>query len=98
MKTRGSHRAKSSKVSLKGRAFSIQGSTQGQDLFYFKPLVGVTISLKHSYLSLQRMNAVFACWGKGRLEVLTKQAFCNSLLEGLVIGSWLWLRLGRLEP
>lgn len=64
MKTPGSHRAKFSKVPLKGRAFSIQGSTQGQDLFYSIPLEGVTTSLKHSYLSLERMDAVFACCGE----------------------------------
>lgn len=63
----------------------MQGSMQGQDLFYSIPLVGVTTSLKHSYLSLQRMDAVFACWGNGRLEIATKQAFFNSLSEGLAL-------------
>lgn len=48
-----------------------------------------------AYLSSQRMNAVFAHWWKGRLEVPTKQAVCNSLFKGLVTGSGLWLRLGR---
>lgn len=40
-----------------------------------------------SYLSLWSTDAVFACWGRGRLEVPTKQAVCNSLFKGPVIGS-----------